>query len=290
MPIELLMPALSPTMTEGNLAKWHKKEGDTVKAGDVIAEIETDKATMEFEAVDEGTHRPHPGARRRARRQGQRADRHAARKKAKTRKRWARPSQRRSRATFTAAQSPQPAQPSQPSPQPSPAAERAPRSGRVSGRPPHVLPRRRRPLPPTAMRRRARLFASPLARRIAEQAKLDLSRIAGSGPHGRIVKHDVEAAIKGGAPLHPRAQPAAPSTRRRWCRWRRPWPAVAVSCATRSSRSWRLPATCPTPNCRSPACGGHRDAAHRSPQSFPHFFLTVDCEIDRLLEDARRHQ
>jgi len=55
MPIELLMPALSPTMTEGNLAKWHKKEGDPVKAGDVIAEIETDKATMEFEAVDEGT-------------------------------------------------------------------------------------------------------------------------------------------------------------------------------------------------------------------------------------------
>src|SRR5215469_10111095 len=55
MPIELLMPALSPTMTEGSIAKWHKKEGDAVKAGDVIAEIETDKATMEFEAVDEGT-------------------------------------------------------------------------------------------------------------------------------------------------------------------------------------------------------------------------------------------
>src|SRR5580704_13987242 len=55
MPIELLMPALSPTMTEGNLAKWHKKEGDAVKPGDVIAEIETDKATMEFEAIDEGT-------------------------------------------------------------------------------------------------------------------------------------------------------------------------------------------------------------------------------------------
>src|SRR5271169_5021273 len=55
MPIEVLMPALSPTMTEGNLAKWHKKEGDAVKAGDILAEIETDKATMEFEAVDEGT-------------------------------------------------------------------------------------------------------------------------------------------------------------------------------------------------------------------------------------------
>src|SRR3954453_6547211 len=55
MPIEILMPALSPTMTEGNLAKWHKKEGDPVKAGDVLAEIETDKATMEVEAVDEGT-------------------------------------------------------------------------------------------------------------------------------------------------------------------------------------------------------------------------------------------
>src|ERR1700756_2296978 len=55
MPIQVLMPALSPTMTEGNLAKWHKKEGDTVKSGDVLAEIETDKATMEVEAVDEGT-------------------------------------------------------------------------------------------------------------------------------------------------------------------------------------------------------------------------------------------
>src|SRR5260221_99814 len=55
MPVEVLMPALSPTMTEGNLAKWHKKEGDAVKAGDILAEIETDKATMEFEAVDEGT-------------------------------------------------------------------------------------------------------------------------------------------------------------------------------------------------------------------------------------------
>ena len=75
MPIEVLMPALSPTMTEGNLAKWHKKEGDTVKAGDVLAEIETDKATMEIRGGRRGHARPHPRARRRAGRQGQRADR-----------------------------------------------------------------------------------------------------------------------------------------------------------------------------------------------------------------------
>ena len=78
MPINILMPALSPTMEKGNLAKWLKKEGDTVKSGDVIAEIETDKATMEVEAVDEGTHRQDPGARRHAGRAGQRVDRGAA--------------------------------------------------------------------------------------------------------------------------------------------------------------------------------------------------------------------
>ena len=78
MPIEILMPALSPTMEEGNLAKWLKNEGDKVVAGDVIAEIETDKATMEVEAVDEGTLGQDPGCRRHRRRQGQHADRGAA--------------------------------------------------------------------------------------------------------------------------------------------------------------------------------------------------------------------
>ncbi len=77
MPIEILMPALSPTMEEGTLSKWLKKEGDKVTSGDVIAEIETDKATMEVEAVDEGMHRQDPGSRRHRRRQGQRADRRA---------------------------------------------------------------------------------------------------------------------------------------------------------------------------------------------------------------------
>ena len=81
MSIEILMPALSPTMEEGKLAKWLVKEGDTVKSGDILAEIETDKATMEFEAVDEGTHRQDPGRRRHRRREGQRAHRHAARRR-----------------------------------------------------------------------------------------------------------------------------------------------------------------------------------------------------------------
>ena len=78
MPTPILMPALSPTMTEGNLARWLKNEGDAVKSGDVIAEIETDKATMEVEAVDEGTHRQDPGPGRHRGREGQRADRPAA--------------------------------------------------------------------------------------------------------------------------------------------------------------------------------------------------------------------
>ena len=78
MSTEILMPALSPTMEEGKLAKWLVKEGDTVKSGDILAEIETDKATMEFEAVDEGKHRQDPGARRHRRGEGQFAHRHAA--------------------------------------------------------------------------------------------------------------------------------------------------------------------------------------------------------------------
>src|SRR5579864_2758559 len=200
MPIELLMPALSPTMTEGSIAKWHKKEGDAVKAGDVIAEIETDKATMEFEAVDEGTIGRilvPEGA------QGVKVNQPIAvlleegeDAKALTQtKPVAKPAAK-------AAVTPPP------SPQPSPASREreGPAKREGEGAPP--------PLAANGHAAGARIFASPLARRIAEQAKLDLTRITGSGPHGRIVKHDVENALKGGAPRAAAMPSAAPPVAR----------------------------------------------------------------------------
>ncbi len=193
MPIELLMPALSPTMTEGNLAKWHKKEGDAVKAGDVIAEIETDKATMEFEAVDEGTLGRilvPEGA------QGVKVNQPIAVLLEEGEDASA-------LAQVKPAAAPAPAKPA---PSPSPAA------AMPAAKPAAPAPITASSPAPTLTNGHAagaRIFASPLARRIAEQGKLDLARITGTGPHGRIVKHDVEAALKGGAPRMPSAAPAA---------------------------------------------------------------------------------
>jgi pyruvate dehydrogenase E2 component (dihydrolipoamide acetyltransferase) len=182
MPTEILMPALSPTMEEGTLAKWLKKEGDTVKAGDILAEIETDKATMEFEAVDEGVLGKilitagtdgvkvnTPIAVLLA--DGESADDVPAPKAA--------PAAPAATATATAAAPVAAAAPSAPKP-----------ASAASG---------------------TRIFASPLARRIAADKGLDLADIAGTGPHGRIVKADVEAAKPGAAaPAATTAVPAAP--------------------------------------------------------------------------------
>ena len=191
MPIEITMPALSPTMTEGNLAKWLKKEGDEVKSGDVIAEIETDKATMEVEAVDEGTLGKiivQEGTQGVAVNQviallleegedasaleGGGGAKPAPKPEAKPDGRQ----QLRRRAPEAA-----------PAPAPKSNGAQAPRQPRQSG---------------------DRIFASPLAKRMAEQSGLDLSQIQGSGPNGRIVKHDVEAAISGGT-AKKGAKPAA---------------------------------------------------------------------------------
>jgi pyruvate dehydrogenase E2 component (dihydrolipoamide acetyltransferase) len=186
MPINVLMPALSPTMEDGALAKWLVKEGDSVAAGDVIAEIETDKATMEVEAVDEGVvgrivvPEGSQGVKVNAviavlLEEGEEAgaaDAPAAGKDA------------------PAPAAPEPAPSPTPAPAPTVAATAA--SALVNGA--------------------ARVFASPLARRIAAEKGLDLAAVKGSGPHGRIVKADVEAAQPGAAP--------APA-RRRWPRRRR---------------------------------------------------------------------
>src|SRR5690242_16909360 len=158
MPIEILMPALSPTMTEGNVTKWLKKEGDEVRSGDVLAEIETDKATMEFEAVDDGRLGKilvPEGAEGIKVNQpiavllGEGEDASALEKFG------------------------------EPAPKPAPTAPR------------QEEPARARPAP-TPAQGNGRIFASPLARRMAQQAGLDLGAINGSGPQGRIVKADIE--------------------------------------------------------------------------------------------------
>ncbi len=195
MPINILMPALSPTMEKGNLAKWLKKEGDAVKSGDVIAEIETDKATMEVEAVDDGTLAKNPGAGRHAGRCGQRHHRGAGGRR-RGREGGGRVLRRRL---------------------PAPAAARN-RRQRKSRRPQrrrlsrsrahrHAAPKAA-PRAPQQVNGQTRIFSSPLARRLAKDAGIELGRINGSGPHGRIVARDVESA-KSGKGLKPAAAPAA---------------------------------------------------------------------------------
>jgi pyruvate dehydrogenase E2 component (dihydrolipoamide acetyltransferase) len=266
MPIELLMPALSPTMTEGKLAKWSKKEGDAVKAGDVIAEIETDKATMEFEAVDEGTLGKilvPEGAENIAVNQPiailleEGEDKSALAKV-----------QPKSPVAKKAESPPAPkaeAKPLAPAPSPAPTPNASPQAGEGARAPvsagvgaPQVKPN-------------SRIFVSPLARRLAEQAKLDLRSIAGTGPHGRIVQHDVEAALKGGtAKRAPATAPFAP-----------PAPGGGpLSKAAVYALSGNTPFT------EIPMTGMRRTVARRMVEAkttVPHFYLTIDCDIDPLM-------
>ena len=191
---DVLMPALSPTMEEGTLAKWHVKVGDEVRSGDVIAEIETDKATMEVEAVDEGVVEAllvPEGT------EEVKVNTPIARLKGE-------------------------GEASTPSPPPQAATPPAPANGAkkpdVSAPPPQAA----KASPATAAydgaasrseRGDDRVLASPLARRIAEQAGIDLSQVKGSGPHGRIIRRDLEG-LKGAPAAQPVAQPPQGSCRR----------------------------------------------------------------------------
>ena len=180
MPIEIKMPALSPTMEEGTLAKWLVKEGDTVKAGDLMAEIETDKATMEFEAVDEGVVEKivvPEGA------DGVKVGEVIM-----------------LLSGDGGVSAPKAAAPKQEAPKP----EAAPKQAAA---PAAAAPAPAAKAPPRAEGDRVK--ASPLARRIAEQKGVDLGALAGSGPNGRIVKADVEGAKPGAAPAARAAAPAA---------------------------------------------------------------------------------
>ena len=257
MPINILMPALSPTMEKGNLAKWLKKEGEAVKPGDVIAEIETDKATMEVEAVDEGVlakivvpegTADVPVNQLIAVLAGEGEDVKAAAAQASA---GAPPAK--------AAPSPQPA--------PAPAAKAPPAPlppVQAAAPQPIIVPPQ--PAPVTgADGQRGRVFSSPLARRLAKEAGIDIARIAGSGPHGRVIARDVAAAKSGAALKAPTAPPAPIQA-----------PSDDKIRALFEPGSYEI---VPHDNMR-------KIIARRlteSKQTIPHFYLTVDCTIDKLL-------
>ena len=237
MATNILMPALSPTMTEGNLARWLKQEGERIKAGDVIAEIETDKATMEVEAVDEGILGrilvP-------AGTQGVKVnDVIAVLVEA-------------GEAVRAAGAAPK----ATPAAVPIPAAP-AP----VASAPVAVAPS-------PAVASGDRVFASPLARRMAAQAGVDISKITGSGPNGRIVKADVDAAMsRGPAPVAAAAPAAAP----------------ALAAAPRPA----APVAITAPHTAVPNSSIRKVIARRlaeSKASIPHFYVSTDVEIDALLK------
>ena len=235
MPIKVLMPALSPTMTEGALVKWHKSEGDRVSAGDMIAEVETDKATIEIEAVDEGTlgkivvPEGTKGVQVNAviaiiLEEGEDA----------------------SVLEAAAVAEPAPAPAAKP-PSEAPAAG-IPTPAPASTPPPPISG-------PPSPDRGGRLFASPLARRVARQAGLDLARVTGTGPHGRIVKRDIDGAL---------AKPLALAL-----------PALVAEAPG-------------VPAYREVPLSSMRKAIARrlveAKREAPHIYLTIDCEIDELLK------
>jgi len=265
MPINILMPALSPTMEKGNLAKWLKKEGEKVKPGDVIAEIETDKATMEVEAVDEGVlakivvpegTADVPVNQLIAVLAGEGEDVKAA------------AAQAGAGAAPKAAPAPKPSPPpaqAAPAPAAKPAAPPPPPPAQ-----PIVVPPAAQPAKP-ATDGHGRVFSSPLARRLAKEVGIDIARIAGSGPHGRVIARDVEAA-KGGAALKaPAAAPAGATV-----------PAIAPSMSDQQIRALYEEGSYEV----VPHDGMRRTIAQRltaSVQTIPHFYLTVDCAIGKLL-------
>ena len=238
MPITITMPALSPTMTEGTLAKWLVKVGDPIAPGQVIAEIETDKATMEVEAVDEGTVSELLVA---AGTEGVAVNTPIA-------------------VVLAEGEAKGPSRPSAPAKAPAappaiaaPAAAQPPAATNGSGQAPGQS---------------GRLFVSPLAKRMAAQAGLDLAALKGSGPHGRIVKADIDQALAAG-----KAQPAA----------------LALATPPPAARllGHEVPFPLEAPFELVPLTAMRRTIARRmqeSKQQAPHFYMTVDCEIDALLK------
>ncbi len=258
MPTELKMPALSPTMEEGTLAKWLVKEGDTVKSGDLLAEIETDKATMEFEAVDEGV---------------------------VTKILVAEGTDGVKVGTAIALiaadgeDSSAPAPSASPPAEPAPAAPvaTAPQEERVVAAAPPAAgggetppatshPAQAAPEAPSLMKSEARIAASPLARRLAEAQGIDLASLKGSGPNGRIVRADLGQAAGGSA------QVAAPVT--------------AAAASAPAPVAAAKPFESDIPHESTKLSNMRKTIARRlteSKQQIPHIYLTVDIRLDALL-------
>ncbi len=265
MPINILMPALSPTMEKGNIAKWLKKEGDKVKAGDILAEIETDKATMEYEAIDEGVIAKIlvPEGTADVAVNAPIAVLAAEGEDMKTAAAGAAAAKQVAPSPPAGASKPAAApQPSPPPPYPPPLAGEGREGGSTPASPVASAP---------AANGRGRIFASPLARRLAKGAGLDIARIAGTGPHGRVIAHDVEAAKSGGAALRaPLPSPAAPGI------------APVQAPSDDKIRALFEPGSyevVPHDNIR-------KIIAQRlvlAKQTIPHFYLTISCTIDKLL-------
>ena len=256
MPINILMPALSPTMEKGNLAKWLKKEGDKVKSGDVIAEIETDKATMEVEAVDEGTIAKIliPEGTQDVAVNDVIAVLAGDGEDVKS-------------AGAGAASAPPKAAPAAQAPrEPPPAPSAAPAAKAPA--PAAAAPAPQAASAPQA-NGHARTFSSPLARRLAKEAGIELARINGSGPHGRVIARDVEEAKSGKGLKAPAAAPAGA-------------PALAPSMSDKQILALFEPGSYEV----VPHDGMRRTIAQRltaSVQTVPHFYLTMDCDIGKLL-------
>ena len=256
MPIEIKMPALSPTMEEGTLAKWLVKEGDTVSSGDLMAEIETDKATMEFEAVDEGTIGKILVA--------------EGTDNVKVGTVIALLTQEGE----DAAAAPAAAAP------PAPAEAQPTKKAEAPAAPAPTPPAAAAPAPTPAPKRDEgeRLKASPLARRIAADKGVDLATLTGTGPDGRIIKADVEGAVGAvaGAPAtaeQPAKAAASPAAS--------PAPAAPPTPAAPAPFSTDIPhETAKLSNIR-------KTIARRlteSKQTIPHIYLTVDIRLDALLK------
>ena len=257
MPIELKMPALSPTMEEGTLAKWLVKEGDEVKSGDILAEIETDKATMEFEAVDEGTVArilvPEGS-------EGVKVGAPIAILAGEGED---------SAAAASAAPKADTAPPIPPKAPPEPKPDQTPKA---PPRPQAAVETPAAPPQPAALPRSdgERIKASPLARRLAEAQGIDLSTLQGSGPGGRIVRADVDGAAGRGPAAAP--QPAAP-------------PAAAPAIATHAVMPGPIEQAIPHEAIK--LSNVRKTIARRlteSKQQIPHIYLTVDIQLDALLK------
>ena len=259
MPTNILMPALSPTMEKGNLARWLKKEGDKIKSGDVIAEIETDKATMEYEAVDDGTLAKivvPEGTQDVAVNSviavlaSEGEDVKAAASSAKS------------------APAAAPKSPETPKPQPAPAKAAA----TVPASPAPPKPASPQIALPASAGGANRVFSSPLARRLAKEAGLDLNRVQGSGPHGRVIARDIEDAKSGKGLRGPAGAPPSGAGA----------PSIAPLMTDQQIRSLYEDGSYDF----VPHDGMRRTIAQRltaSTQTIPHFYVTVDCDIGRMV-------